>query len=109
MGKYGVLMKTQLGRPGRGARQKDDPPGLHGRQTALAAQRIRQRLAQLKIERIQGARPRKQGGDGSGFAYGLGEERGLVAGWWSIGWLHGVNEARRAKCPNAAPKEISQR
>lgn len=68
MGKNCVLMKTQLRRPGRGSRQKDDPPGLHGRQTALAAQRIRQRLAQLTIERIQGARPRKQGRDGRRFA-----------------------------------------
>jgi len=101
MGKNGVLMKTQLCRPGRGARQKDDPPGLHGRQTALATQRIRQRLAQLTIERIQGARPREQGGDGGRFANGLGGEPGLggvcglVAGRRSIGWLHGVNEVGR--------------
>ena len=107
MGEDCVLMKTQFRRPGRGARQKDDPPGLHGRQTALAAQGIRQRLAQLTIERIQGARPRKQGGDGGRFADGQGGKpclrgwcggRSSSAGRRSIGWLHGMNPARAAKC-----------
>ncbi len=94
MGNDRVLMKTQLCRPGRGTCQKDDPPGLYGRQTTLATQCFREWLAQLTIERIQGARARDKRGDGSGFTDGLG---GGIVLLGAFARLHDENSKRYRK------------
>ena len=57
-------MHAQFGCPDRGSRQKDKPSGAHVGQSTLAAQRIRQRLAQFSIKRIQRTRALGQGRDG---------------------------------------------
>ena len=61
------LQKTQLRGPRRRARQKDNPTGLHARQATLAAQGIREWLAQLTIQCIERARATDERRDGAAF------------------------------------------